>query len=62
LPAQTGNSRKDTYIRDRETAPDIPLTGEAVGEYVAQLLAGAGPEIHERSIELRSAEQLAGSV
>jgi NAD(P)-dependent dehydrogenase (short-subunit alcohol dehydrogenase family) len=49
-----------TYIRDRETAPGTPLTGEAVGEYTARLLSGAGPEIHGRSIELRSAEQLAG--
>jgi NAD(P)-dependent dehydrogenase (short-subunit alcohol dehydrogenase family) len=48
-----------TYIRERETSPGTPLTGEAVGEYAAQLLSGAGPEIHGRSIELRSTEQLA---
>jgi NAD(P)-dependent dehydrogenase (short-subunit alcohol dehydrogenase family) len=49
-----------TYIRDRVTAPGTPLSGEAVGEYAAQLLSGADPEIHGRSIELQSAEQLAG--
>jgi NAD(P)-dependent dehydrogenase (short-subunit alcohol dehydrogenase family) len=48
------------YIRDRVTSPGSPVTGEAIGEYVADLLAGAGPEIHGRSIELHSAEQPAG--
>jgi NAD(P)-dependent dehydrogenase (short-subunit alcohol dehydrogenase family) len=48
-----------TYIRDRKTSPGTALTGEAIGEYAARLLAGAGPEIHGRSIELHSAEQLA---
>jgi NAD(P)-dependent dehydrogenase (short-subunit alcohol dehydrogenase family) len=48
-----------TYIRDRATSPGSALTGEAVGEYTAHLLSG-GPEIHGRSIELQSAEQLAG--
>jgi hypothetical protein len=48
-----------TYIRDRQTAPGTPLTGEAVGEYAAELLSAAGPGIHGRSIELRAAEQRA---
>jgi NAD(P)-dependent dehydrogenase (short-subunit alcohol dehydrogenase family) len=48
-----------TYIRDRQTAPGTPLTGEAVGAYAAELLSAAVPEIHGRSIELRAAEQRA---
>jgi NAD(P)-dependent dehydrogenase (short-subunit alcohol dehydrogenase family) len=48
-----------TYIRDRQTSPGAALTGEAVGQYAAQLLCGAGPDIHGRSIQLRAPEQLA---
>jgi NAD(P)-dependent dehydrogenase (short-subunit alcohol dehydrogenase family) len=46
------------FIRDRRTQPQSPLSGEAIGAYAAHLLAGAGPEMHGRSIELRSPEQL----
>jgi NAD(P)-dependent dehydrogenase (short-subunit alcohol dehydrogenase family) len=46
-----------TYIRDLQPSPGIPLTGEAVGEYAAQLLCAAGPGIHGRSIELHSPAQ-----
>jgi NAD(P)-dependent dehydrogenase (short-subunit alcohol dehydrogenase family) len=46
------------YIRDRETQPSSPLSGEAVGAFVAHLLAGAGQEAHGQSIHLRSPEQL----
>lgn len=46
-------------IRDRQTQPGSPLSGEAVGAYAAHLLSGAGEEVHGHSIELRSLEQLA---
>jgi NAD(P)-dependent dehydrogenase (short-subunit alcohol dehydrogenase family) len=46
-------------IRDRQTQPSSPLSGEAVGAFVAYLLAGAGEEAHGQSIHLRSPEQLA---
>lgn len=46
------------YIRDRQTQPQSPLSGEAVGDYAAHLLANAGPELNGKSIELRSPEQL----
>jgi NAD(P)-dependent dehydrogenase (short-subunit alcohol dehydrogenase family) len=46
-------------IRDRQTQPTSPLSGEAVGAFVAHLLAGAGAELHGQSIHLRSTEQLA---
>jgi NAD(P)-dependent dehydrogenase (short-subunit alcohol dehydrogenase family) len=45
-------------IRDRQTQPASPLSGEALGDAVAQLLLGADEEIHGRSIHLRSPEQL----
>ena len=48
------------YIRDRQAQPTSPLSGEAVGAFVAYLLAGAGEELHGQSIHLRSPEQLAG--
>jgi NAD(P)-dependent dehydrogenase (short-subunit alcohol dehydrogenase family) len=47
------------YIRDRQAQPTSPLSGEAVGAFVAQLLAGAGEDLHGQSIHLRSPEQLA---
>jgi NAD(P)-dependent dehydrogenase (short-subunit alcohol dehydrogenase family) len=46
-------------IRDRQTQPASPLSGEGVGAFVAHLLAGAGDEVHGQSIHLRSPEQLA---
>jgi len=46
------------FIRDRQTQPASPLSGEAVGGLVAYLLAGADEELHGRSINLRSPEQL----
>ena len=45
-------------IRDGQTQPTSPLSGEALGDFVASLLSGAGEEIHGRSIHLRSPEQL----
>jgi NAD(P)-dependent dehydrogenase (short-subunit alcohol dehydrogenase family) len=47
------------YIRDRQAQPTSPLSGEAVGAFVAHLLGGAGEEAHGRSIHLSSPEQLA---
>jgi NAD(P)-dependent dehydrogenase (short-subunit alcohol dehydrogenase family) len=47
------------YIRDRQTQPTSPLSGEAVGAFVAYLLTRAGEEAHGQSIHLRSPEQLA---
>jgi NAD(P)-dependent dehydrogenase (short-subunit alcohol dehydrogenase family) len=46
-------------IRDRQTQPSSPLSGEEVGAVVAYLIAGAGHEAHGQSIHLRSPEQLA---
>jgi NAD(P)-dependent dehydrogenase (short-subunit alcohol dehydrogenase family) len=46
-------------IRDRQAQPTSPLSGEAVGAFVAHLVAGAGEEAHGHSIQLRSREQLA---
>jgi NAD(P)-dependent dehydrogenase (short-subunit alcohol dehydrogenase family) len=45
-------------IRDRQAQPTSPLSGEAVGAFVAYLLGGAGEEAHGQSIHLRSPEQL----
>jgi NAD(P)-dependent dehydrogenase (short-subunit alcohol dehydrogenase family) len=47
------------YIRDRQAQPTSPLSGEAVGAFVAHLLSGAGEDLHGQSIQLRSPEQLA---
>lgn len=46
------------FIRDRQTQPGSPLSGEEVGVFAAHLLA-SGEEVHGQSIELRSAEQVA---
>jgi NAD(P)-dependent dehydrogenase (short-subunit alcohol dehydrogenase family) len=46
-------------IRDRQTQPTSPLSGEEVGGVVAHLIAGAGQEAHGLSIHLHSPEQLA---
>jgi NAD(P)-dependent dehydrogenase (short-subunit alcohol dehydrogenase family) len=46
------------FIRDRQTQPGSPLSGEEVGGFVAYLLSGADEEVHGRSIHLRSPEQL----
>jgi NAD(P)-dependent dehydrogenase (short-subunit alcohol dehydrogenase family) len=46
-------------IRDRQTQPTSPLSGEEVGAVVAYIIAGAGQEAHGQSIHLRSHEQLA---
>jgi NAD(P)-dependent dehydrogenase (short-subunit alcohol dehydrogenase family) len=47
------------YIRDRQTQPTSPLSGEELGAFVADLIAGAGQQAHGQSIHLRSPEQLA---
>jgi len=44
-------------IRERQTQPESPLSGEALGESVAHLLS-ADDEIHGRSIRLSSPDQL----
>jgi NAD(P)-dependent dehydrogenase (short-subunit alcohol dehydrogenase family) len=46
------------HIRDRQAQPTSPLSGEAVGAFVAYLIAGAGDEANGQSIHLRSPEQL----
>jgi NAD(P)-dependent dehydrogenase (short-subunit alcohol dehydrogenase family) len=46
-------------IRDRQAQPASPLSGEAVGAFVAHLLGAGGEEAHGQSIHLRSPEQLA---
>lgn len=46
------------FIRDRQTQPTSPVSGEALGGFVAYLLSGAREEIHGRSIHLRSPEQV----
>jgi NAD(P)-dependent dehydrogenase (short-subunit alcohol dehydrogenase family) len=46
-------------IRDRQTQPTSPLSGEEVGAFVAYLIAAADEEVHGHSIHLRSPEQLA---
>lgn len=47
------------FIREKQTQPTSPLSGEAVGAFAAYLLSGAtGEEIHGESIQLRSLEQL----
>jgi NAD(P)-dependent dehydrogenase (short-subunit alcohol dehydrogenase family) len=46
-------------IRDRRAQPTSPLSGEAVGAFVAYLLAGAGGGEHGKSIPSRSPTQLA---
>jgi hypothetical protein len=46
-------------IRDRQTQPTSPLSGEEVGAFVVYLIAPAGEEVHGHSIHLRSSEQLA---
>lgn len=46
------------FLRDRQTQPGSPLSGEEVGAFATHLLA-SGEEIHGQSIERRSSEQLA---
>jgi NAD(P)-dependent dehydrogenase (short-subunit alcohol dehydrogenase family) len=46
-------------IRDRQTQPSSPVSGEEVGAFVAYLIAGAGEDVYGHSIHLRSPEQLA---
>lgn len=46
------------FIRDRQTQPNSPLPGEAVGAYAAYLLSEASGEIHGESLHLRSLEEL----
>lgn len=58
-PARVVELVNHAYIRERETQPESPLPGEAVGAFAAHLLFGAaGEEVHGESIHLRSPEQL----
>ncbi len=58
-PARVVELVSHAFIREKQTQPGSALSGEAVGAYAAHLLSGAGEEVHGRSIELRSPEQLA---
>jgi NAD(P)-dependent dehydrogenase (short-subunit alcohol dehydrogenase family) len=49
------------FIRDRQTQPGSPLSGEEVGAFAAHLLA-TGEQAHGQSIELRSSDQVADLV
>jgi NAD(P)-dependent dehydrogenase (short-subunit alcohol dehydrogenase family) len=50
------------YIRERQTQPSSQLSGEALGDFIADLVLDAGDEIHGRSIHLRSTEELSNGV
>lgn len=58
-PAHVVELVSHAFIRDKQTQPGSPLSGEAVGAYAAYLLSGAGEGLHGQSIHLRSPEQLA---
>jgi NAD(P)-dependent dehydrogenase (short-subunit alcohol dehydrogenase family) len=57
-PAHVVELVNHTYIRDRQTQPGSPLSGEQIGAFVAHLLDGAAATERGRSIQLRSPEQL----
>lgn len=46
------------YIRNRETQPGSNISGEATGAYASYLISDAAEDIHGKSIQLQSTEQL----
>jgi NAD(P)-dependent dehydrogenase (short-subunit alcohol dehydrogenase family) len=46
------------FIRDRQTQPSSPISGEALGDYTARVLFSADEAMHGRSIHLRYPEQV----
>ncbi len=46
------------FIRNKETQPGSPLPGEAVGEFVSFLISDEAGNVHGKSIQLRSVDQL----
>jgi NAD(P)-dependent dehydrogenase (short-subunit alcohol dehydrogenase family) len=57
-PAHVVELVSHAFIRDRQTQPGSPLSGEQVGAFVAHLLDGAAATERGKSIQLRSPEQL----
>jgi NAD(P)-dependent dehydrogenase (short-subunit alcohol dehydrogenase family) len=57
-PAHVVELVTHAYVRNRQTQPGSPLTGEQVGAFVAHLVAGAAETERGKSIELRAPEQL----
>lgn len=59
-PARVVELVSRAFIRERQTQPGSPLSGEAVGAYAAYLLSGAGAneKLHGQSVDLHSPEQL----
>ncbi len=58
-PARVVELVSHAFIREKQTQPGSPLSGEAVGAYAAHLLSGGGGNVHGESIHLHSPEQLA---
>jgi NAD(P)-dependent dehydrogenase (short-subunit alcohol dehydrogenase family) len=46
------------FIRNRQTQPGSPIPGEAVGAYASYLVSEEAKDIHGKSIQLKSLDQL----
>lgn len=46
------------FIRNKQTQPGSPIPGEAVGEYVSYLISDKAKNVHGKTIQLRSMDQL----
>jgi NAD(P)-dependent dehydrogenase (short-subunit alcohol dehydrogenase family) len=57
-PAHVVELVSHAYIRDWQTQPGSPLTGEQLGAFVAHLVGGAAETERGKSIQLRAPEQL----
>lgn len=58
-PARVTELMTYAFIRDRQTQPSSPIPGEAVGAYASYLVSDEAKDIHGKSIQLKSTEQLA---
>lgn len=57
-PARVTELMTYAFIRDRQTQPGSPIPGEAVGAYASYLVSDEAKDIHGKSIQLKSMEQL----
>ena len=60
-PAHIAELVMYTLIRDRQTLPGAPVSGEEIGAFAADLLARADAGVHGQSIHLRSPDQVAAA-
>lgn len=57
-PANVIELMTHSFIRNRQTQPQSPIPGEAVGAYISHLISDEAKDVHGNTIQLKSMDKL----